>query len=388
MSDVTVTVDTAPVTIVVSGAQGSPLANSVDFLSFDTTPTGVPTRTGTASWNATEGALDLQLGDGVTLQIGSAEQVEKCHNNTGSTIAEGKVVYVAGATGLVPKIALASSASDVTSKATLGIVTQTGGIANGAEGWVTLRGKVRGIDTNAFSAGDELWLTTAGDYTNSQPSKAAGPNHTVRVGYVVRKAGAGSGIVFVDPLIGEELGDLHDVLISSPTNNQALLYETATGLWKNGSVTSAVISDAASAATGSTVAKRTADGDASFRDATAERRLVAGVSGVSDGAIRLFNSAGGQINIQPHSSFSANTYIVPTSGGYLAISSLATGMIPLDELHDVTLTEPADKEVLAYDSGTGLWKNAAPDHFIPPTSDPLVAGAVWNNAGTLTISAG
>jgi len=26
--------------------------------------------------------------------------------------------------------------------------------------------------------------------------------------------------------------------------------------------------------------------------------------------------------------------------------------------------------------------------FIPPTSDPLIAGAVWNNAGTLTISAG
>lgn len=27
-------------------------------------------------------------------------------------------------------------------------------------------------------------------------------------------------------------------------------------------------------------------------------------------------------------------------------------------------------------------------HFIPPTSDPVLAGAIWNNAGTLAISAG
>ena len=262
MSDVTVTVDTAPVTIVVSGAQGSPFANSVDFLSFDTTPTGVPTRTGTASWNADEGALDLQLGGGVTLQIGSAETVEKCHNVSGSTIAEGKVVYVSGSTGDYLKIALASSASDTTSKATLGIVTQTGGIANGAEGFVTLRGKVRGVNTNSFTAGDELWLTTAGDYTNAQPSKTSGPNHTVRVGYVVKKSA--SGAIFVDPLIGGELGDLHDALISSPAN----------------------------------------------------------------------------------------------------------------------------KQVLQYESSTGLWKNATPSHLIPPTSDPHIAGALWNNSGTPTISAG
>ena len=26
--------------------------------------------------------------------------------------------------------------------------------------------------------------------------------------------------------------------------------------------------------------------------------------------------------------------------------------------------------------------------FIPPTSDPLVAGAIWNNSGTLAISVG
>lgn len=349
MSDVTVTVDTAPVTIVVSGAQGSPLANSVDFLSFDTTPTGVPTRTGTASWNATEGVLDLQLGDGVTLQIGSAEQVEKCHNNTGSTIAEGKVVYVAGATGLVPKIALASSASDTTSKATLGIVTQTGGIANGAEGWVTLRGKVRGIDTNAFSAGDELWLTTAGNYTNSQPSKATGPNHTVRVGYVVRKAGVGSGIIFVDPLIGEELGDLHDVLISSPTDTQALLYETSTGLWKNASVTGLAVSDASVGGSTEKLLKTTSGGVLTVQGLNVTQGsysvgVAADSLGGTDGVVNwVITTTGG------------GTYNTPAASGTLALTGRSDGV---------------------------------PDHFIPPTSDPHIAGALWNNAGTPTISAG
>lgn len=246
MSDyVDMFIDAAPVDMTVAGAQGSTtvvagggawsdLTGTANYLPFDLTPTGVPTQTGTMSWNATEGVVDLQLGGGVTLQIGSAEQVEKCHNGSGSAIAEGKVVYVSGSTGDALRIALASSASDTTSKATLGLVTETGGISNGSEGFVTLRGKVRGINTNAFNAGDELWLTTAGDYTNTKPSKATGPNHTVRIGYVVKKAGAGAGIIFVDPIIGGELGDVHDVSIgATPSNLDVLTYELATGLWKN-----------------------------------------------------------------------------------------------------------------------------------------------------------
>lgn len=244
MSDsVTMYIDAAPVSMEIAGAQGPSLGGSAswndltgtaNYVPFDLTPSGVPTQTGTMSWNADEGVLDLQLGGSVTLQIGSAETVEKCHNVSGSAIAEGKVVYVSGSTGDYLKIALASSASDATSKATLGLVTESGGIANGSNGFVTLRGKVRGINTNAFNAGDELWLTTSGDYTNVQPAKTTGPNHTVRIGYVVKKAGAGAGIIFVDPVIGSELGDLHDVSLgATPSNLDLLTYESSTGLWKN-----------------------------------------------------------------------------------------------------------------------------------------------------------
>ena len=75
----------------------------------------------------------------MVLQIGSAERIEKCHNNTGSTISEGAVVYVSGSTGGILKIALADSGSDTTSAATIGIVTQSGGIAHGSSGYVQRR---------------------------------------------------------------------------------------------------------------------------------------------------------------------------------------------------------------------------------------------------------
>jgi hypothetical protein len=50
---------------------------------------------------------------------------------------------------------------------------------------------------------------------------------------VVVKASAGNGRVYVKVQNGYELDEIHDVLISSPANNEVLTYETSTGLWKN-----------------------------------------------------------------------------------------------------------------------------------------------------------
>jgi hypothetical protein len=42
-----------------------------------------------------------------------------------------------------------------------------------------------------------------------------------------------SGRAYIKVINGQELGELHDVLITSPTNDQVLTYETSSGLWKN-----------------------------------------------------------------------------------------------------------------------------------------------------------
>ncbi len=44
---------------------------------------------------------------------------------------------------------------------------------------------------------------------------------------------ASSGRIFVKVQNGYELDEIHDVLISGPTDGQALTYDSASGLWKN-----------------------------------------------------------------------------------------------------------------------------------------------------------
>ncbi|NBR65502.1 MAG: hypothetical protein EBT65_06155, partial [Actinobacteria bacterium] len=71
--------------------------------------------------------------------------------------------------------------------------------------------------------------TTAGSF---QTTKPVAPVHLVYAGVVV-KTSAGNGRVYVKVQNGYELDEIHDVLISSPANNEILTYETSSGLWKN-----------------------------------------------------------------------------------------------------------------------------------------------------------
>jgi hypothetical protein len=43
-------------------------------------------------------------------------------------------------------------------------------------------------------------------------------------------------LIYVKPQNGQELGELHDIKITSPTNNQVLAYTAATDIWENKSV--------------------------------------------------------------------------------------------------------------------------------------------------------
>jgi hypothetical protein len=47
-------------------------------------------------------------------------------------------------------------------------------------------------------------------------------------------------LIYVKPQNGQELGELHDTKITSPTNNQVLAYTAATDIWENKSVTTAL----------------------------------------------------------------------------------------------------------------------------------------------------
>lgn len=103
-------------------------------------------------------------------------------------------------------------------------------IANGAEGFVTLSGLVRNIDTSAWAEGAQLYVSgTAGALTTTKPVP---PAHAVRIGWVVRQH-ATSGSILVHVQNGYEIDELHDVLISGLADKQILAYDAASGLWKN-----------------------------------------------------------------------------------------------------------------------------------------------------------
>ena len=154
----------------------------------------------------------------------------KVHNDAGVTLTNGKVVYLgkSGTSSDAPSVKLAANKGDSTSANTFGFVSGT--IAINDTGWIILSGKIEKLNTSAFSNGDIIYLdSVAGQYTKTKPKA---PYHLVYLGVVV-KANAGNGAIFVKPQNGYELDEVHDCLITSPTNNQILVYSDTQKVWKN-----------------------------------------------------------------------------------------------------------------------------------------------------------
>jgi len=172
----------------------------------------------------------------IVLNVDTATVVKAYVTNAESvTITKGQVVYIFGASGDRASVKLAKNTSDTFSSKTLGIVRAD--IAAGQAGWVTTQGQISGINLGAYTAGDILWLdSVAGGFSKTKP---VAPKHSVFVG-VVERANAGNGLIYVKPQNGVELDEIHNVLITSPTNNQVLSYTASTGIWENKSVTTAL----------------------------------------------------------------------------------------------------------------------------------------------------
>lgn len=151
--------------------------------------------------------ISAEIDTDVTLQIWQ-EEIRRVYNNSGAKILNGKAVYTTGTynawTNDVATIALAKANTYATSQI-LGLTTQD--IENNSYGFVTVRWHINNIDTDAFAAGDVLYLcdVTAWCLTNIQPLS---PSLKVRVGRVITKAVAGRVNVRTIPL--QRVEDLSD----------------------------------------------------------------------------------------------------------------------------------------------------------------------------------
>lgn len=170
----------------------------------------------------------------VALDIGEENWI-RVYNNTGSQIDNGKIVYINGAQGNRPTVALADNRQEITADNVIGVVTHD--IADNSEGFITTFGLVRGVDTDGspysetWTDGSELYLGEDGNFTNVSPST---PRHRVRVGYAVNTTN--NGMILVSIRSGGELKDLHDLSLTSVQNNDLLTYSQSLSAWSNTSV--------------------------------------------------------------------------------------------------------------------------------------------------------
>jgi hypothetical protein len=142
-------------------------------------------------------------------------------------------VYINGASGNKATVTKAIATGDTTSAQTLGLIQAD--ISTNNNGYVILAGEIAGLDTSAFTAGVQLYLssTTAGAYTTT---KQYAPNHLVYVG-VVTRSHANQGTIEVRIQNGYEMDELHNVSAQNPTDGQLLIYNDTTNLWEKANLT-------------------------------------------------------------------------------------------------------------------------------------------------------
>jgi hypothetical protein len=194
------------------------------------------------TWATIGGGGDMLKSTYDTDNTGIVDNAESisiiARNATGSTLYQGTIVYISGATGNRPNIVKAKADTQVASAQTFGVVLAN--ISNNTDGQVLTIGAIDTLDTrtsatnpftsDTLAAGDVLYLspTTAGYVTNVKPTA---PNHMVYVGIVTR-TGASNGTIVYRVQNGYELGELHNVSAASPSNKNSILYNTSTTLWE------------------------------------------------------------------------------------------------------------------------------------------------------------
>jgi len=300
-------------------------------------------------------------------------------------ITKGQPVYAFGAQGNRMSVKLAYNTTDATSAQTVGVVFSSSIGAN-QKGFVIMQGVISGVNTSAYTAGDQLYLgATSGTLTNVKPYA---PNHLVYVG-IVERANAGNGQIYIKPQNGYELDELHNVSAQSPANNDGIFFNTSTNLWEKKSIATVLgytpvnptrlISTTSPLSGGGNL---TADRTLSIADAVAD--------GTTKGAAAFnandFNSASGVISLDYTNGQSASA----SNKGFLTSADWTTfnqksGVF----MHRIAPTAFNPLDATIYYAGdlsaTLDWGTtaAARRHYVAATFELIAASIMVRVAGTL-----
>lgn len=197
-------------------------------------------------------------------------------NTSGATITKGSIVRITGASGDNPEIGLADWTNDGVSANTLGITNESVAINEFTD--VVVQGRVIGLNTNGYTAGQVIYLGPNGTIVATVPT----PYHEVRLGQVLRVNNS-QGSIYLSVDNGYELTELHDVNIvtASLANNDLLAYDSASQQWTNKTISTLGI-----ATTGS----NTFTGTNSFQNITAVSASFQYVQSVTGSAVNIGES--------------------------------------------------------------------------------------------------
>jgi hypothetical protein len=151
-------------------------------------------------------------------------------------LAKGDLVYATGAVGASGKITVNKFIANNTIEEIYVVGVADRDFAIGDVGYALSLGEVKELNTTGTTVG-ETWVdgtvlysspTTAGKLTSVRPQA---PNQDISVAIVIR-AHATTGLLFVRPLLGYHLDELHDVYAPAPTNGQVLAWNSTTLRWE------------------------------------------------------------------------------------------------------------------------------------------------------------
>lgn len=178
--------------------------SNVDYITFDPTHVDTANTEGVLAWNKDDTTLNIHHPDGVVQQVGQ-ELYVKVRNRTGSKISNGTVVRFSGAEqdDSTSRLLVAPFLGDGTYPNLYGLGIATQDIENGGDGFVTVWGKVKEVNTNTWNVGDILYVSpsNAGQLVNVKPTA---PNNVIPVAAVLKKSMT-QGEIFVRPTIEQRM---------------------------------------------------------------------------------------------------------------------------------------------------------------------------------------
>jgi hypothetical protein len=201
---------------------------SLNSVLLNATPSPIPTTQGSMYFDEGEETLAVIL-NGTTQRVGE-DVFFQIKNQTGVTIPRGTAVRFDGVVGTSGRLLAVPFLANgtYTSQYFLGVTSEA--ILDGADGKAYVNGKVKKLNTNAYTVGTILYCssTVAGGFQTTPP---IAPNNIISAAVVIAQS-ATVGKLLIRPQLGSNINNDEGVkIVSGAAGN--LLQLQSNGLWEN-----------------------------------------------------------------------------------------------------------------------------------------------------------